>query len=298
MVELPEHLKHHLTDSAGQPWAGRTFGDNPWKDDDGSAPPALAAALERFAAGEAPSADVIEALREARLLVPLVAELGEAGVTETGLTVDKSADLSIVTVAGPDGRGVVPVFSSAEAMRQWDADARPVPVEARRAALAAVEEGNELLVLDPGSAEFVVRRPAVWAIAQGEPYLEPWRDPRVVDRARAELEAEPRLAGLDLRPGDPRCRFAGPELVVVLLVADDLEPEAQQAVVAGVRERLGADAALVPLVDSLALQVQPVPAPDPAAASDPQAAPGAPGGIPEKGSAPSRRRGWFGRRRK
>ena len=292
MVELPEHLKHHRTDSAGQPWAGRTFGENPWKDDDGSAPPALAAALERFRAGAAPSAEVIDALRDARLLVPLVAELGEAGMNEAGLTVDKSADLSIVTVAGPDGRGIVPVFSSAEAMRHWDAQARPVPVEARRAALAAVDGGDGLLVLDPGGAEFVVRRPAVWALAQGEPYLEPWREPRVLAAAQGQLVAEPRLAGIDLRPGDPGCRFAGPELVVVLLVDAALAEAERASVLAGVRDRLAADEELVALIDSLSLQLQPAPAPRPGDG------PTADGGIPEKVSKPARRGGWLRRNRK
>ena len=259
MVEIPEHLHHHLTDSAGQPWAGRTFSDNPWKDDDGTAPEALATALRAFRAGETPSTTVVDALRDVRLLIPLVAELGERGVTDTGLVVDKSADLSIVTVEGPDGRGCVPVFSSAEAMRHWDAQARPVPVESRRAALAAVSEGAEVLILDPGSeeTEFVVRRPAVWAIAQGEPYLEPWRDPEVLETASRVLGAMPELVGLDLRPGDAASRYAGPELVVVarLPLAEGAAPD--RAAAQPVLERLGRELANLPLiaerVDSVAL---------------------------------------------
>ena len=47
------------------------------------------------------------------------------------------------------------------------ADARPVAVYAARAALSAVAEGAELMVLDPGSeVTFVVRRPGLWALAQ------------------------------------------------------------------------------------------------------------------------------------
>lgn len=291
MVELPEHLKHHLADSAGQPWAGRTFSENPWKDDDGSAPPQLADALARFRAGEASPAAVIDALRSVRVLVPLVAELGEAAVNEAGLTVDKSADLSIVTVAGPDGRGVVPVFSSAEAMRRWDAEARPVPVEARRAALAAVAEGGELLVLDPGpeGGEFVVRRPALWAIAQDEPWREPWREPSVLDRARAELDAEPRLVGLELLPGDPEYRLAGAEVVAVLLVDDALPAQERAEVLAGVQQRLASDEALVGLVDSLGLQLRPV---------APRETPGADAGSPQNDPAAPRRRGWLRRKRR
>ncbi|MDQ1530974.1 MAG: hypothetical protein QOE37_1079, partial [Microbacteriaceae bacterium] len=36
------------TDSAGRPWAGRTFEATPWAADDGSAPPAYLAAHAAF----------------------------------------------------------------------------------------------------------------------------------------------------------------------------------------------------------------------------------------------------------
>ena len=45
----------------------------------------------------------------------------------------------------------MPAFTSAEALAAWHPDARPVAVYAARAALSAVAEGAELLVLDPGS---------------------------------------------------------------------------------------------------------------------------------------------------
>ena len=67
-------------DSAGIPWAGRSFEPNEHASDDGSAPPAFVTALARFRAGEAGPEAVVDALREARLLMPLVAELGESGV--------------------------------------------------------------------------------------------------------------------------------------------------------------------------------------------------------------------------
>src|SRR5690554_915468 len=97
---------HHgnATDSAGQPWAGRSFGETAFADDDGSAPPELLEALRRFRAHESDEAMVVDAVRTTRLLIPLMAALGESGVNDRGVTVDKSAELSIVTVAGPDGR--------------------------------------------------------------------------------------------------------------------------------------------------------------------------------------------------
>ncbi|RIJ30797.1 SseB family protein, partial [Clavibacter michiganensis subsp. insidiosus] len=39
-------------DSAGTPWAGRSFEPTPFPDDDGSAPPAVASALARHGRGE------------------------------------------------------------------------------------------------------------------------------------------------------------------------------------------------------------------------------------------------------
>lgn len=257
MVEIPPHLHGGLADSAGQPWEGRTFSENPWQDDDGTAPTELAEALSKFRAGEGSPVEVVTALRDVRLLIPLVAELGDEGTNDQGVKVDKSADLSIVTVKAPDGRGVVPVFSSVEAMKKWDETARPIPVGSRQAALAAVEERTDLLILDPGSeaTEFAVRRPAVWAIAQDIEYSLPWRDPEVLKHAQALLEAEPRLLGIDLVPGDPQCVFAGPELLIALRVSAELDDEALQAVLSNVQSLLANNGDLVERVDSLGLRV-------------------------------------------
>lgn len=254
MVEIPEHLRGHLTDSAGQPWAGRNFSDNPWQDDRGEAPESLLAAMRAFRAGEASPAKVVDALRDVRLLVPLVAELGEAGVNDRGQKVDKSADLSIVTVESPDGRGIVPVFSSVAAMKLWNPEARPVPVESRRAALAAVDAGSDLLILDAGSeaTEFVVRRPAVWAIAQGHDYAEPWLDARVHEQVAKLLDLDTGISGINVLPGDPAARFAGPELQVVVELAASAAPE-RARILELVGRALSDNTELVALIDSLAI---------------------------------------------
>ncbi len=110
---------HNHGDSAGVPWEGRSFESNPHAGDDGSADPALLAAILRFRAGEGSQAEVVDAFRGARVLVPLIAEKGDEGVAPNGLTVDKTQELSIVTVAAPDGRRVQPVFSSVQAMQAW-----------------------------------------------------------------------------------------------------------------------------------------------------------------------------------
>lgn len=138
--------------------------------DDGSADPTLAAVLAAHAEGKAGVSDVVAALAGTRVLVPVLAE---AETTETvevaghAHTVEREASAGIVALQAPDGRTALPVFSSVAAMVAWRADARPVPSEIARAALSAVEEGWELLVLDPGGPVTVlVPRPAVWALAQ------------------------------------------------------------------------------------------------------------------------------------
>ncbi len=151
--------------------------------DDGSADPAVAAALTAHGAhpgGSVSVAAVVAALAGTRVLVPVLAELGSAGTVEVSghaHTVEKEASAGIVALQAPDGRTALPVFSSVAAMTAWRPDARPVPTEVARAALSAVEEGWELLVLDPGGPTTVLLpRPAVWALAQQQA----WR-PAVTD---------------------------------------------------------------------------------------------------------------------
>lgn len=151
--------------------------------DDGAAPVELAGALS-LVEPRARLEAVVEALRTARVLVPVVARLDEMDEPrELGghdVAGEKSAHAAMVTVAVPDGRAALPVFSSLAAMAAWRADARPVPVEGRRAALAAGSEADGVLVLDAGSATPVqVPRPAVRAIALGEPWLPAVRNPQV-----------------------------------------------------------------------------------------------------------------------
>ncbi len=96
-----DHAPGAHADSAGVPWEGRSFQANPHSGDDGSADPALLAALLAFRAGEGDARAIVDAYRDARLLIPLVADKGDHGVGAHGLEVDKTQELSIVTVAAP-----------------------------------------------------------------------------------------------------------------------------------------------------------------------------------------------------
>ncbi|GAA2989019.1 hypothetical protein JOD63_001676 [Microbacterium terrae] len=243
-------------DSAGVPWEGRSFQSNPHSGDDGSADPALLAALTAFVAGSGDQVAVVDAYRSARVLIPLLAERGDEGVGPTGLVVDKTQELSIVTVAAPDGRRVLPVFSSVEAMSRWDPTARPIPVDGARAALAASADDTDLIVIDPASpTEFVVRRPAVWAIAQGQPWEPSFVSPEVYAGLHESIGGELGVLGLGVEPGDPTARLRGAELVVRLHLVEGLEKSELDAVLARLAKRWAADDRIAVLVDSLTVKL-------------------------------------------
>jgi len=246
-----------LADSAGQPWQGRSFEPNPHAADDGSADPALLAALTAFRAGEGDEVAVVEAYRTARLLIPLVAEKGDEGVGVHGLPVDKTQELSIVTVAAPDGRRILPVFTSVAALGRWDATARPIPAEGVRTALAAAGDETDLIVIDPASdTEFVLRRPAVWAIGQGLAWEPSYRSPEVYAGLQRSIAGELAVIDLAVAPGDPTGRLRGPELVVELQLMAGLDQAELDAVLARLARRWAADDRIAVLVDSLSVKLR------------------------------------------
>lgn len=222
--------------------------------DDGSADAELARLLAAHAAGAAPLREVVARLAQTRVLVPVLAELGELGETEDGLHVDKEASAGVVALEAPDGRRALPVFTSVATMTAWRADARPVPVEAPRAALSAVSEDWSLLVVDPaGPATVLVPRPAVWALAQGKE----WRpaveddvvDPEVVAAVTSAVAPLQHVASAGAEPG----RTA--EVAVVLRLDPGLDRAGLDAVLAAVNARLGASDVVGERVDSLELRI-------------------------------------------
>lgn len=244
-------------DSAGVPWEGRSFHKNAASDDDGAAPPKVIEAIRRFRAREVGVADVVRALHDARLLLPLMATRGDEGVGAHGQLVDKTQELSLVTAAGPDGRPVLPAFTSVATMREWNATARPIPIAVPRIALAVASEGTPLIVVDPGTPTmFVVRRPAFAALATGEPWVPSFEDPAVLQAFLDASAGEDALVALQLAPGDVMARLAGAELLVQLSVADGLPPSELDALVARLSTRWGAESVIAERVDSIGVVVE------------------------------------------
>lgn len=252
------HRPGGLTDSAGQAWTGRVLRANPFAGDDGTAPAAVAAALAQPDETEQ-MRGLVDALREERVLVPVVAH-AHPGREDDGAVAahgkhgsddpqgDACASAAMVSVRTPDGRAALPVFSSVAAMTAWDATARPVPVEGARAALAAVSDADSLLVLDPaGPVTVLLGRPAVWAVVQRQAWVPAWQDPELPAVAAAALRGITELLGVRLERGTRS------EVRAVLAVADSLDREQVGAVVARAQAALAADPVLTERVDSLEL---------------------------------------------
>jgi hypothetical protein len=148
-----------------------------YPDDTGEASPRLAAALEGYAADETRYPDVLAALGGARLLVPVVAVLGEVETGADGLARDKSSDMATVLLQGADGRPALLAFTSTETLAAWNPEGRPVAVPTRTAALSAVQEGADALLLDvAGPVTVAVEGEDLRALAAG------WRLARAGDR--------------------------------------------------------------------------------------------------------------------
>jgi hypothetical protein len=246
-----------LADSAGVPWQGRAFNENPFADDDGSARAELIAAIHEFhSSGDA--TNVFVEFSKSRLLIPLIAELGESGEGAHGQKVDKSADLSIVTVQTPDKQTGLPVFSSVETMRAWNKDARPVPSDAIRAALSAATDGTTRIVLDPGSeTEFAFRRSAIAALAQQKSWQPPQLDQKVNAAFKAGIENEVTIQEIFITSLDPMSRLAGPELKVELKVRVGLDKVQLEEILHRVTQAWAESDVIASSVDSMALVVQP-----------------------------------------
>jgi hypothetical protein len=216
---------NRLSDSAGVPWEGRELEENRFAGDDGSAPEEFVTAISGFRSGNLGQADVVDALRVSRLLVPLLAQLGDSEIGASGLKVDKSADLSIVTVKAPDDQDTLVVFSSVTAMQRWNPSARPVPTDAIRVCLAAASQLSTRVVIDPGSeTEFVLRRPAIARIAQSLDWQPAELNPSVRGVIERSVASESQVVDFELRSADPEAKIAGAELEVALKLVNGSSP--------------------------------------------------------------------------
>lgn len=254
--QIPAHLQGALggpADSAGVPWGGRELHSNPFAGDTGEADAALLEALRAVAAQPLDPQrhqGVLNALRGARLYAPILPRVLEQSVDERGLMHDNSSEMAMVRLSAGDGREATPAFTDIPSLTAWHDGARPVPIEAERLGAAAVEEGAQLVVVDPGTPHaFLMRRPALWAFLQGHPWLPAWADAEVASALQAAVQDFEWIAGVGMGPGTETVHAGGTEVRIVIRTSQP--PTPQQS--ARLQEALAATEELADRVDSLAL---------------------------------------------
>ncbi|MFB7458629.1 MULTISPECIES: SseB family protein [unclassified Streptomyces] len=216
--------------------AMKNIPDSGFSDDDGSADPGLSTALTAWAADRAAVGPVLEALGSARLLVPVVAVLGEVEEDENGLRREKTSEMAVPTLKAGH-RTALPAFTSTDALARWEPDARPVAVRLHQVLEAAAHEKADTVVLDmAGPVPFELTGPALLALAEGRTTTDPLADPAVVTAVREAVAAEPAV----LRAHLGRGRADG----TLALVLDPSVPTAPAEAARAVAERLAASETL------------------------------------------------------
>jgi hypothetical protein len=215
-------------------------GGQQFRGDRGGADPRVTSALAAYQAGQGSEQAALGALAAARLLVPVIAVLGDGSSTDTeGDTQgDKDSEMVLPTLIGRDGRPAVLAFTGLDALARWRADARPVPAEADRVWRAAVADGCAVVIDVAGPVPLAVEGARLTALAAGQPTPPPHEDPDVRAEVQAAVAAERAIAGfsLALSPGTA-------DLAITLRLAPrqdaDWGPAVNRAA-AGIATRLGA----------------------------------------------------------
>lgn len=244
--------------------AQKNIPDPGYSDDDGTADPALTEALAAWAEDRKAVGPVLEALRGTRLLVPVVAVLGEVeegdeasreasgkgggGRRGGGLRREKTSDMAVPTLQAGDRRAL-PAFTSTDSLARWDPQARPVAVPLHQALQAAAHEKADTVVLDlAGPVAFELTGPALLALAEGRTSADPLDDPAVTSAVRNAVAAEPAVLRAHLGPG----RADGTLALVLAPGADPAEAARRVAELLAADEVLrarlvrGLDLALLP----------------------------------------------------
>ncbi|MEW1718911.1 SseB family protein [Streptomyces sp. NPDC093109] len=192
-----------------------------FSDDDGTADPALAEALAAWAVDRGAEERVLVALTGARLLVPIVAVLGEVEEDANGLRREKTSDMAVPTLRAGDRRAL-PAFTSVDALKRWDPAARPVAVPLGQALQAAAHEKADTVVLDlAGPVTYQLTGAALLALAEGRTSAAPLADPAVTEAVRAVVAGEGAVRRAYLGPGSADG--------ILALVLDPAEPPAEAA---------------------------------------------------------------------
>jgi hypothetical protein len=199
-------------------------GDTRFRDDDGSADPAAAAALAAFSAGTGSEHAALTALASARLLVPVLAAASDG---------ERASEMSVPTLIGHDGRPAILAFTCVGTLARWRQEARPVPAGADQVWAAAVADSCAVVVDVAGPVPLAVDGARLAALAGGQPVPLPFRDPEVQAAVQAATAAEPAIAGAVIGPGDD-----GSDLAIRVTLAAGCDRAAGDAAVRALGDAL------------------------------------------------------------
>lgn len=150
------------------PENSRTLADplRSFTDDTGEADPRLRESLRRSEADptEVAYLQAVADLCGSRLLTPVVAAAGEAGPAGG----DARAEMSTVMLRDACGERAMLVFTGVDAVRRWNAEARPVPATLDKVAEATLAGGAVALLVDlSGPHPLVLENPVLGELARG-----------------------------------------------------------------------------------------------------------------------------------
>lgn len=143
---------------------GAIVPETDFSSDTGDADKTLRHALKSFettaSAGDAQL--VLTLLKEARLLVPVVAELDSE--LETGA--EKDSHMQSVEYVNSDGRRALLAFTGTDSLNAWNPAARPIPRAAHIVAQSVLESELDALILDlHGPSTCVIEGPMLVRLA-------------------------------------------------------------------------------------------------------------------------------------
>lgn len=197
-----------------QPGARISPGGQRFRGDDGSADPAVTAALARWRDRSGTERDALAALHASRLLVPVLAVLGEQD--ENGA--DKSSEMALPKLIGNDGRPALIAFTCTDALALWRADARPVATQAPRVWQAAIADSAAVVIDVAGPVPFVLEGARLAALAAGQAPPLPHEDPDLRREIITAVTDLPAITAFRLAPGDDA---RGTDLTIRLTVSGD-----------------------------------------------------------------------------
>jgi hypothetical protein len=207
-------------------------GDPRYREDRGSADPAVTSALAAFAAGAGSEHEALSALAGSRLLVPVVAMSAHGDAQAVS-----STEIALPSIVGSDGRPALPAFTCLESLRRWRQDARPVPALAASVWQSAANESSAVVIDIAGPVPLAVDGARLAALAAGAPVPRLHEDP---DVQRVALEAVAEHApGLRVALSPP---VGGADLTVELAPgagqAEPVDADAAERVAGAIADRL------------------------------------------------------------